>query len=354
MTLNDPTSQLNKDEFHRLSLRKTSLAIRVQLGTLIQRKSQSVQQSIPHLRHLFSMALILILYWICLSFMDGGPDVNLRYQKVIDVVAHNFLKVTNAPGAVFRTWLETQSSLGLCKVKVRFIIFTINDFNLIDEFEEDLWLLESDDNTSHSEDENDRQIRLGNLRTFYSQRRKIFDLFDDEKTRKPFGLISHPSCTSQVIHLMDWFLLRITKAKRRIIPFDQVLIALQFYGTRKFQTVLKREFAEIARIPGIIGCIVGTHIRIQRPHQHEYAFVNKKGYHSINVQSVCDANGRFLSVNATKPGSVHDSIMFKTSALGLQCVQGEFGEGFLLGDSGYGCTPYLITPFNIPSNDEEV
>lgn len=94
-------------------------------------------------------------------------------------------------------------------MKVRFIIFTINDFNLIDEFEEDLWLLESDDNTSHSEDENDRQIRLGNLRTFYSQRRKIFDLFDDEKTRKPFGLISHPSCTSQVIHLMDWFLRKI-------------------------------------------------------------------------------------------------------------------------------------------------
>ena len=69
---------------------------------------------------------------------------------------------------------------------------------------------------------------------------------------------------------------------------------------------------------------------------------------------MCDANGRFLSVNATRPGSVHDSTMFKTSALGLQCAQGEFGEGFLLGDSGYGCTTYLITPFNIPSNDEEV
>jgi hypothetical protein len=35
----------------------------------------------------------------------------------------------------------------------------MNDFNLIDEFEEDLWLLESDDNSSHSEDENDRQKR---------------------------------------------------------------------------------------------------------------------------------------------------------------------------------------------------
>ncbi len=44
-------------------------------------------------------------------------------------------------------------------MKVLFKIFTMNDFNLIDEFEEDLWLLESDDNSSHSEDENDRQKR---------------------------------------------------------------------------------------------------------------------------------------------------------------------------------------------------
>ncbi len=144
-----------------------------------------------------------------------------------------------------------------------------------------------------------------------------------------------------------------TKAKRRTTPFNQVLIALQFYGTGTFQTVvgnvlkysqatvcrsihdvsraffmiahdhinfppnllqvsdlifywlktsfasfrivqLKREFAEIARIPGIIACIDGTHIRIQRPHQHECAFVNRKGYHSINVQ-VC-INRTFIYV----------------------------------------------------------
>ncbi len=64
-------------------------------------------------------------------------------------------------------------------MKVLFKIFTMNDFNLIDEFEEDLRLLESDDNSSHSEDENDRQIRQGNLRTFYSRRRKMFERMSD-------------------------------------------------------------------------------------------------------------------------------------------------------------------------------
>ncbi|EFX75180.1 hypothetical protein DAPPUDRAFT_323650 [Daphnia pulex] len=73
-----------------------------------------------------------------------------------------------------------------------------------------------------------------------------------------------------------------------------VLIALQFYATGTFQT-LKREYAEIARIPGIIGSIGGTHIRIQRPILHEKAYVNRKNYHSINMRAICDARHKYLS-----------------------------------------------------------
>ncbi|XP_032799334.1 uncharacterized protein LOC116936290 [Daphnia magna] len=73
-----------------------------------------------------------------------------------------------------------------------------------------------------------------------------------------------------------------------------VLIALQFYATGTFQT-LKREYAELARIPGIIGSIDGTHIPIQRPILHEKAYVNRKNYHSINVQAIFDARHKYLS-----------------------------------------------------------
>ncbi|KZS10452.1 Uncharacterized protein APZ42_025102 [Daphnia magna] len=105
---------------------------------------------------------------------------------------------------------------------------------------------------------------------------------------------------------------RETAAKRSLLPLDMVLIALQFYATGTSQNVirnvlrysqssvsrsisavslalclislnhirfpdnlndLKRDFAEIARIPGIIGSIDGTHIRIQRPILHEKAYV---------------------------------------------------------------------------------
>jgi hypothetical protein len=64
------------------------------------------------------------------------------------------------------------------------------------------------------------------------------------------------------------------------------------------------------------------------------------------LQGICDANNRFLSVNSTKPGSCHDSNVFKDSSIGRKCALGR--NGFLLGDSGYGCTTHLITPYGTP------
>lgn len=43
-------------------------------------------------------------------------------------------------------------------------------------------------------------------------------------------------------------------------------------------------FQNIAGLRGVVGAIDGTHIRISRPHVNEEVYVNRKGYHSINVQ----------------------------------------------------------------------
>ena len=115
-------------------------------------------------------------------------------------------------------------------------------------------------------------------------------------------------------------------------------------------------------------------MRITRPIDHEKSFVNRKNYHSINVQVgnilinfllicsnfivslqvICDANCCFLSVNATKPGSCNGSTIFKSSTIGLKFARGQFGNGFLLGDSGYACATYLLTPYGNPSTVQEV
>lgn len=50
-------------------------------------------------------------------------------------------------------------------------------------------------------------------------------------------------------------------------------------------------FTEIAGFPGIIGAVDGTHIAIVAPSNQneqykEYTYVNRKGFHSLNVQLV--------------------------------------------------------------------
>jgi len=36
--------------------------------------------------------------------------------------------------------------------------------------------------------------------------------------------------------------------------------------------------------PGVIGAIDGTHIKITAPKSHSESYVNRKGYHSIQLQ----------------------------------------------------------------------
>ncbi|XP_056020447.1 putative nuclease HARBI1 [Ostrea edulis] len=106
---------------------------------------------------------------------------------------------------------------------------------------------------------------------------------------------------------------------------------------------------------GVTGCIDGTPIRIQAPTDNEAAFVNRKGYHSLNVQAICDQNGKFTNVVARWPGSTHDSHIFRMSGIKAQIEENfrSLNDGVLLGDSGYACQPYLITPYLRPSTPAE-
>lgn len=56
---------------------------------------------------------------------------------------------------------------------------------------------------------------------------------------------------------------------------------------------IKLGFYGMANFPNVIGCIDCTHVRIQAPTEDEPSFVNRKCYHSINTQAVCDHEGLF-------------------------------------------------------------
>lgn len=104
------------------------------------------------------------------------------------------------------------------------------------------------------------------------------------------------------------------------------------------------QWFEQNNLPRACGCIDGTQVRILAPNHHEEEFVNRKGFHSINVQLV--TNGKLLIVDcvAKWPGSTHDSRILSESQIHNLFETNTFGNLFLLGDQGYPLKTWLMTP----------
>lgn len=73
-------------------------------------------------------------------------------------------------------------------------------------------------------------------------------------------------------------------------------------------------------------------------------FRNRKGFFSINVQAVCNSDLQFQDIVARWPGSTHDATIFDSSHLKVRFIQGEMQDEILLGDNGYSCVQFLMTP----------
>lgn len=115
-----------------------------------------------------------------------------------------------------------------------------------------------------------------------------------------------------------------------------------------------QSFYNIAGFPNVIGCIDCTHIRLKSPGGNDSERLrNRKGWFSINTQVVGNAEPKICDVVARWPGSVHDSTIFNNSFMRARCENGEFRNKYLLGDSGYACKPYLLTPLLEVNNNAE-
>lgn len=80
----------------------------------------------------------------------------------------------------------------------------------------------------------------------------------------------------------------------------------------------KQDFYQVAGFPNVVGAIDCTHVPLVPPSETENVFRNRKHTHSVNVQAICDAHGIITNVVAKFPGSVHDSFIFRNSAVHRQ------------------------------------
>ncbi|XP_050686985.1 putative nuclease HARBI1 [Eriocheir sinensis] len=117
----------------------------------------------------------------------------------------------------------------------------------------------------------------------------------------------------------------------------------------------QQEFVQVANFPGIVGVIDCTHVRILAPREYEADYVNRKNFHSINTQLVFDAKYNILNVVANWPGSTHDARIWRESGLKRMFEDHHIPPDscHLLGDSGYPCRRYLLTPFPRPQTDSQ-
>ncbi|KAK5648057.1 hypothetical protein RI129_002949 [Pyrocoelia pectoralis] len=200
----------------------------------------------------------------------------------------------------------------------------------------------------------------------------------------------------RLLEQIEAHLMHPTNRNHCVTPINQLLIALRFYATGSLYLVtgdfggvskttaaniikkvthaianlrpeyiklpiteLERNramnnFYTIARFPRVLGALDCTHVRIQSPGGNiAENFRNRKGFFSINVQAVCDANLRFIDIVGRWPGASHDSNIFDNSRIKAMFENGELPNGFLVSDSSYAVRTYLITPLLEPRTPAE-
>lgn len=151
------------------------------------------------------------------------------------------------------------------------------------------------------------------------------------------------------------------------IIFDEflqwVLKAFEFPLVKHIQeenwTALQRiaepfSYASNGVFIGILGPLDGLAVRIQSPHLSEVPdpgnYFCRKGFFALNVQAICDRIKRFTWCYPSNKGSTHDSVAFSNSRLYSLLMEKatilEEKGFYLLGDSAYNLTPFLLVPYS--------
>ncbi|XP_053964382.1 putative nuclease HARBI1 [Anastrepha ludens] len=117
------------------------------------------------------------------------------------------------------------------------------------------------------------------------------------------------------------------------------------------------KFLQKGRIPRVIGVIDCTHIAIKSPKEHDEIYLDRKGVCSIRIQAVVDANKKFIDVTCGKPGSFNHYRILQNSKL-FQDAENHYKEMFsnsyfILGNSAYPSTKWLVPPFKNYENLNE-
>ena len=110
-------------------------------------------------------------------------------------------------------------------------------------------------------------------------------------------------------------------------------------------------------MPNGAGAIDGTYIPIIAPREDTVDYFSRYQQHDMIVQGAVDGTGKFIDAVGGFPGSAHDARVLRNSNIYQEAEQGNILQAlrvdidgndigpYLVGDSAYPLTPWLIKPF---------
>ena len=151
---------------------------------------------------------------------------------------------------------------------------------------------------------------------------------------------------------------------------DKVNEAMKYLITTKNHTLNRlqerRNLKEIIdgfsnkwNFPQCLGAVDSTHIPIKAPLIQHTDYFNRKSYHSIILQAICDSECRITDFFTGWPGRAHDSRVFGRLKIGQRVMNGTLVVGdtlntdidgqiiqpFLIGDSAYPLCEHLMKDY---------
>ncbi|XP_048583370.1 uncharacterized protein LOC116605165 [Nematostella vectensis] len=146
------------------------------------------------------------------------------------------------------------------------------------------------------------------------------DFLNDQEVKSRFRF--RKDTIEYITQFLREELSRDTRRNHALAPIVQVLVALRFYASGSFLQ------------------IIGDTLFL--PEDDE-------------LVSTLFFAGLFTNIVARWPGSTHDAFIFRNSSIQntLEREHTRIDEGYLLGDSGYPCRPFLMTPYPNPANQHQ-
>lgn len=162
-------------------------------------------------------------------------------------------------------------------------------------------------------------------------------------SKQAFGHVLDQVCDAICEALQDQFKLNMKKE-------DWVDIANQYHSKWNY--------------PNCLGAIDGKHIQIKRPLNAGSVFYNYKGFHSIILLAIADANYRFIAADIGAYGSEGDASLFNGSEMGkaIKCERLDLPENARIGsqsipfhfiaDDAFPLSKRIMKPFKPPFRQE--